>query len=124
MGARTVLGRRRRVFRTALAASIAALLTGAAWHSASANLASAARDADVAEVRKLIAAGSDVNAREPDGTSPVLWAAHQGSPELVSLLMQVDLDERIPEALYRAVAEILAWLYGLEAQARAAPPAP
>jgi flagellar biosynthesis protein len=36
------------------------------------------------------------------------------SPELVSLLMQVDLDERIPPALYIAVAELLAWLYRLE----------
>jgi flagellar biosynthesis protein len=41
------------------------------------------------------------------------------SPELVALLMQVDLDERIPPQLYVAVAELLAWLYrteqGLEA---------
>lgn len=36
------------------------------------------------------------------------------SPELVSLLMQVDLDERIPSELYVAVAELLAWLYRLE----------
>lgn len=36
------------------------------------------------------------------------------SPELVSLLMQVDMDDRIPPALYMAVAELLAWLYRLE----------
>lgn len=36
------------------------------------------------------------------------------SPELVSLLMQVDLDQRIPPALYLAVAELLAWIYHLE----------
>lgn len=36
------------------------------------------------------------------------------SPELVSLLMQVDLDERIPPQLYQAVAELLAWLYRLD----------
>lgn len=36
------------------------------------------------------------------------------SKELVSLLMQVDLDQQIPPALYRAVAELLAWLYRLE----------
>jgi flagellar biosynthesis protein len=36
------------------------------------------------------------------------------SPELVSLLMQVDLDERIPPALYIAIAELLAWLYQME----------
>src|SRR5688500_19296541 len=36
------------------------------------------------------------------------------SPELVSLLMQVDLDQYIPPQLYRAVAELLAWLYKME----------
>ncbi len=40
---------------------------------------------------------------------------HQ-SKELVSLLMQVDLDKDIPPALYRAVAELLAWLYHIENQ--------
>lgn len=36
------------------------------------------------------------------------------SRELVALLMQVDLDARIPSQLYVAVAELLAWLYRLE----------
>ena len=37
-------------------------------------------------------------------------------PELVSLLMQVDIDERIPPELYNAVAEVLAWVWRLELQ--------
>ena len=36
------------------------------------------------------------------------------SPEMVSLLMQVDLDQHIPPELYRAVAELLAFIYLLE----------
>jgi len=36
------------------------------------------------------------------------------SPEMVSLLMQVDLDRFIPPELYMAVAELLAWIYRLE----------
>ncbi|WP_319240684.1 EscU/YscU/HrcU family type III secretion system export apparatus switch protein [uncultured Propionivibrio sp.] len=36
------------------------------------------------------------------------------SPELVSLLMQIDLDQRIPPQLYVAVSELLAWIYRLE----------
>ena len=36
------------------------------------------------------------------------------SPELVSLLMQVDVDQYIPPELYRALAELLAWIYWLE----------
>jgi flagellar biosynthesis protein len=39
------------------------------------------------------------------------------SPEMVSLLMQVNLDSQIPPLLYQAVAELLAWLYHLEAGA-------
>ena len=37
------------------------------------------------------------------------------SRELVALLMDVDLDQRIPPNLYRVVAELLAWLYRIEA---------
>jgi flagellar biosynthesis protein len=40
-------------------------------------------------------------------------AIHE-SKELVALLMQVELDNDIPPALYRAVAELLAWLYRVE----------
>lgn len=36
------------------------------------------------------------------------------SKELVALLMDVDLDKQIPPALYRAIAELLAWLYHIE----------
>ncbi|MFM9924780.1 EscU/YscU/HrcU family type III secretion system export apparatus switch protein [Variovorax sp. H27-G14] len=36
------------------------------------------------------------------------------SADLVKLLMQVDLDEQIPPQLYLAVAEVMAWIYGLE----------
>lgn len=43
---------------------------------------------------------------------------HQ-SQELVALLMQVELDKDIPPALYRAVAELLAWLYHIEQQKNA-----
>lgn len=39
---------------------------------------------------------------------------HQ-SPEMVSLLLDVDLDQQIPPQLYVAVAELLAWLYRMEA---------
>lgn len=38
------------------------------------------------------------------------------SPELVTLLSQVDLDDHIPPQLYIAVAELLAWLYRVESE--------
>jgi hypothetical protein len=78
-----------------LATSIAALLASTAWQTASATVASAARDGDVDEVRKLISAGNDVNVPEADGTSALLWAAHQGSPELVGLLLKAGADANV-----------------------------
>jgi flagellar biosynthesis protein len=44
------------------------------------------------------------------------------SPELLSLLVQVDLDEHIPSQLYLAVAELLAWLYRIEHGETGLPP--
>jgi flagellar biosynthesis protein len=49
------------------------------------------------------------------------------SKELVALLMEVDLDRQIPPGLYRAIAELLAWLYYIEsaqATGQDLPPAP
>jgi flagellar biosynthesis protein len=37
------------------------------------------------------------------------------SKELVALLSQVELDDHIPPALYRAIAELLAWIHRIEA---------
>ena len=42
------------------------------------------------------------------------------SPELVALLSNVDLDDRIPPALYVAVAELLAWIYQVESKEKGA----
>ena len=70
---------------------------------------------------RVVAKGRGLIARE------IIERAHEAgvfvheSPELVSLLMQVDLDERIPPQLYVAVAELLAWLYGIE-QSKVVPP--
>jgi flagellar biosynthesis protein len=37
------------------------------------------------------------------------------SKELVALLMGIDLDKEIPPGLYKVVAELLAWLYQIDA---------
>ncbi|MEX1198412.1 MAG: EscU/YscU/HrcU family type III secretion system export apparatus switch protein [Pseudohongiellaceae bacterium] len=42
-------------------------------------------------------------------------ARHHGvyihdAPELVGLLMQLDLDEQVPPRLYRVIAELLVWV--------------
>ncbi len=45
------------------------------------------------------------------------------SRELVAALMNFDLDQRIPPALYVAVAEVLTWVYQLEHQLDSIPKA-
>ena len=90
--------RRHRAVGAGLTATIVAILAASAPHSASATVVSAARDADVDQVRKLIAAGSDVNAPEADGSSALLWAAYQSSPELVSMLLEAGADANAANA--------------------------
>ena len=46
------------------------------------------------------------------------------SKELVSLLMDVDLDQQIPPLLYRTIAELLAWLYHIESAQKSGLPLP
>lgn len=63
---------------------------------------------------RVVAKGKGVVAREIIDRAREAGVFVHESPELVSLLMQVDLDARIPPQLYVAVAELLAWLYRLE----------
>ncbi len=63
---------------------------------------------------KVVAKGSGLIAEQIIERAKEHGVFVHESKELVALLMQVDLDDRIPPALYRAVAELLAWLYRLE----------
>ncbi|WP_323846715.1 EscU/YscU/HrcU family type III secretion system export apparatus switch protein [Microbulbifer magnicolonia] len=38
------------------------------------------------------------------------------APELVAMLMQLDLDAQIPPRLYQVIAELLVWMRELDAQ--------
>lgn len=63
---------------------------------------------------KVVAKGKGLIAEEIIARARANGVFVHESKELVSLLMQVDLDQHIPPALYRAVAELLAWLYRIE----------
>lgn len=67
----------------------------------------------VAKGRGLIAEEIIARAREHD------IYVHE-SPELVALLMQVDLDARIPPQLYIAIAELLVWIHRIDSGGEAA----
>lgn len=63
---------------------------------------------------RVVARGQRLTAEEIVRRAALAGIPVYASPELVSLLMQVDLDRRIPPELYRAVAEVLAWLHRVE----------
>lgn len=75
-------------------------------------VALAYRQADAAP--RVVAKGRGLIAEEIISRAKEHGVYVHESPELLSLLVQVDLDEHIPSQLYLAVAELLAWLYRME----------
>ena len=76
---------------------------------------------------KVVAKGSGLIADQIISTAREHGVFVHESKELVALLMEVDLDRQIPPALYRVIAELLAWLYHVESapgNGAPAPPAP
>jgi flagellar biosynthesis protein len=75
---------------------------------------------------KVVAKGKGLLAEQIIARAQEAGVFVHESKELVALLMQVDLDGQIPPALYRAIAELLAWLYHIESAQRngVAPPGP
>ena len=76
---------------------------------------------------KVVAKGSGLIAGEIIRRAGEAGVFVHESKELVAMLMQIDLDRQIPPALYRAIAELLAWLYHIESgknsgEAQPAPP--
>lgn len=65
---------------------------------------------------KVVAKGRGLIAEEIIARAKAHGVYVHESPELVTLLSQVDLDDHIPPALYVAVAELLSWLYQVEKQ--------
>ena len=63
---------------------------------------------------KVVAKGRGLIAQEIIKRAKEAGIYVHESSELVALLMQVNIDDRIPPQLYVAVAELLAWLYRLE----------
>jgi flagellar biosynthesis protein len=82
-----------------------------------ATLAYAAVDRQAGRAPRVTAKGSGWLAEEIIERARAAGVPVHESRELVSLLMQVDLDRHIPPALYIAVAEVLAWVHCLERQA-------
>lgn len=85
------------IFSMALVVGSAVWIAPASYGAGS--LAAAARLNDMEQARQLLSAGGDVNLAEPDGTTPLLWAVYNASPQLVRLLLDAGADPNIPNSL-------------------------
>ncbi|QCP11413.1 EscU/YscU/HrcU family type III secretion system export apparatus switch protein [Pseudoduganella umbonata] len=91
------------------------------------NSAAALAYRDGSGAPKVVAKGRGLVAEQIIAVAAEAGVYVHESKELVSLLMDIDLDRQIPPALYRVIAELLAWLYHIEAAKKsgtAPPPAP
>jgi ankyrin repeat protein len=92
----TESSRRRQPKPSAFASIALGALSGIVAASAAAEgVTAAARDGNIGAVRAQLANGADANAVETDGTSALLWATYQASPELVKLLLDAGADPNV-----------------------------
>lgn len=63
--------------------------------AATAPVADAVQNRDIATVRVLLRQHASVNAAQPDGTTALHWAAHWNDAESVSLLLQAGADAKV-----------------------------
>ncbi len=75
-----------------LAAGLVLVGAPAAHAAADPGLIGAIRTVDAAGVRAVLAGGVDVNAADPDGTTPLHWAAHADDADIVRLLLDAGAD--------------------------------
>ena len=73
---------------------------------------------------KVVAKGKGLIAEQISARAQEAGVHIHESRELVSLLMDVDLDRQIPPPLYRVIAELLAWLYHIDSAKQSGLPLP
>ncbi len=73
---------------------------------------------------KVVAKGRGLVAEQIIAVAAEAGVYVHESKELVSLLMDIDLDRQIPPTLYRVIAELLAWLYHIESAQKSGLPPP
>jgi uncharacterized protein len=74
---------------------VCSLAAGAAWAAPEGTLIAAAEAKDHAGALKLIASGTDVKAKDVDGTTALHWAAHYGDVELVDKLIKAGAEVNV-----------------------------
>jgi ankyrin repeat protein len=77
----------RRARESCGAVCVALLLSAPIIQAAGSSLIQAVKDRNASAVRQLLARHADVNARQPDGGTPLHWAAHRNDVEIATLLV-------------------------------------
>ena len=72
-------------FRAVAVSLIAGFMLASGAALAASSLPDLVESQNRAEALRVIAAGADVNERSADGSTALLWAAHQGDLELVDV---------------------------------------
>ncbi|GLW61578.1 flagellar biosynthesis protein FlhB [Hydrogenophilus thermoluteolus] len=72
------------------------------------------------EAPRVVAKGKGIVAQQIIAKAKEAGVFVHESPELLELLIGLDLDARIPPELYVTVAELLAWVYRVEQQKKGA----
>lgn len=72
-------------------------------------------DADAGTAPRVVAKGRGLIAEQILALAQEHDIHIHQSPELIEVLIRLELGEEIPEALYRAIAEVIAFAYGLKA---------
>lgn len=75
------------------------LLAAVAFGKEPGALLDAARSDDRGAVQRLLAAGADVNEREPDGTTALAWAATRTNREMAAALLKAGADPNLTNEL-------------------------
>lgn len=74
--------------KTPLLALVLALVATPAVASPESDLANAAANGDLGSVRALVANGANLNLRDPEGYTPLIWAAQHGQAQVAAYLIE------------------------------------
>lgn len=66
-------------------------------HSMATDLHFAAQAGDLSEVKRLVAAGADVNVQDENGNTPLKYASAEPNPEVLRMLIALGASPHIPD---------------------------
>jgi hypothetical protein len=84
--------------RRIVLAALSSLLAATCHVAPKSDIAAAAADGDVSALRRIIRSGRSANASDPDGLTPLIWAAREGRVNAVRALLERGADPDLPDS--------------------------